>query len=61
MEGYRVSPAELEEERRNCFVGITRTKKQLVLTRADQYQGYTKAPSRFIAEMGLSDQQDGSA
>jgi len=57
---YNALPLELEEERRNCFVAITRTKKQLVLTRADQYQGYRKAPSRFIAEMGLND-QDGSA
>jgi DNA helicase-2/ATP-dependent DNA helicase PcrA len=30
-------PAELEEERRNCFVAITRTKKTLVLSRAGQY------------------------
>lgn len=51
--------SELEEERRNCFVGITRTKKQLVLTWAERYQGYRKAPSRFLAEMGLSD--EGSA
>jgi DNA helicase-2/ATP-dependent DNA helicase PcrA len=58
---YDASPSELEEERRNCFVAITRTKKQLVLTRADQYRGYQKAPSRFIAEMGLTDPQDGSA
>jgi DNA helicase-2/ATP-dependent DNA helicase PcrA len=47
-------PSELEEERRNCFVGITRTKKQLTLTRAEQYRGYRKAPSRFLAEMNLS-------
>lgn len=58
---YDASPSELEEERRNCFVAITRTKKQLVLSRADQYQGYQKAPSRFIAEMGLNDQQDAFA
>lgn len=47
------APSELEEERRNCFVGITRTKKQLTLTRAEQYQGYRKAPSRFLGEMGI--------
>lgn len=55
---YDAPPAELEEERRNCFVGITRTKKQLVLTRAEQYQGYRKPSSRFLAEMGLNEQQE---
>jgi DNA helicase-2/ATP-dependent DNA helicase PcrA len=47
-------PSELEEERRNCFVGITRTKKLLTLTQAEQYRGYRKAPSRFLAEMNLT-------
>jgi DNA helicase-2/ATP-dependent DNA helicase PcrA len=46
-------PAELEEERRNCFVAITRTKETLVLSRAERYRGWSKLPSRFIAEMGL--------
>lgn len=54
---YDASPAELEEERRNCFVGITRTKKRLVLTRAEQYQGYRKKPSRFLEEMGFGGRQ----
>ena len=44
---------ELEEERRNCFVGITRTRMTLTLTRAESYRGWKKEPSRFIAEMGL--------
>jgi len=43
-------PAELEEERRNCFVAITRTKKQLVLSYAKQYRGWRRQPSRFLAE-----------
>jgi DNA helicase-2/ATP-dependent DNA helicase PcrA len=47
-------PAELEEERRNCFVAITRTRQTLVLTRALNYRGWSKQPSRFIGEMGLS-------
>lgn len=47
-------PAELEEERRNCFVAITRTKKQLVLSHAKQYRGWQRQPSRFLAEMNLS-------
>lgn len=58
---HSAPPSELEEERRNCFVGITRTKKQLVLTRAEQYQGYRKAPSRFLEEMGLDDNGGQSA
>jgi DNA helicase-2/ATP-dependent DNA helicase PcrA len=46
-------PAELEEERRNCFVAITRTRLTLVLCRAGEYRGWKKEPSRFLAEMGL--------
>ena len=49
----KARPAELEEERRNCFVAITRTKETLVLSRATQYRGWSKEPSRFIAEMDL--------
>ena len=44
---------EMEEERRNCFVAITRTKECLVLSRGKSYRGWTKAPSRFLVEMGL--------
>jgi DNA helicase-2/ATP-dependent DNA helicase PcrA len=44
---------EMEEERRNCFVAITRTKECLMLSRADNYRGWRKEPSRFLAEMGL--------
>lgn len=45
--------AEMQEERRNCFVAITRTKQCLTLTRARHYYGYQKEPSRFLAEMGF--------
>jgi DNA helicase II / ATP-dependent DNA helicase PcrA len=45
--------AELEEERRNCFVAITRTEERLILTYAGRYRGWSKAPSRFLGEMGL--------
>jgi len=48
-------PADLEEERRNCFVAITRTKRSLILSRAKTYQGRVREPSRFIKEMGLTD------
>src|SRR5439155_18767506 len=45
---------EMEEERRNCFVAITRTKECLVLSRAESYRGWRKEPSRFLVEMGLA-------
>lgn len=45
--------AALEEERRGCFVAVTRTKKRLILSRARQYRGWPKQPSRFLKEMGI--------
>lgn len=46
---------ELEEERRLCYVGITRAKQLLCLTSANQRTIYGKArfltPSRFISEI----------
>ncbi len=47
------SSPEMEEERRNCFVAITRTKKTLCLSYAAMYSGWPKAPSRFLREMEL--------
>ena len=44
---------EIEEERRNCFVAITRAQASLTLTCADRYFGWQKQPSRFLCEMGL--------
>lgn len=48
-------PSEIEEERRICYVGITRAKEKLYLTSASSrflfgQQSYMK-PSRFISEM----------
>jgi DNA helicase-2/ATP-dependent DNA helicase PcrA len=43
----------MREERRNCFVAITRTQISLTLTYARWYGGYQKEPSRFLVEMGL--------
>jgi DNA helicase II / ATP-dependent DNA helicase PcrA len=48
---------EMEEERRNCFVAITRTREQLTLSTAKQYRGWTKQPSRFLKEMRLINNQ----
>lgn len=45
--------AALEEERRGCFVAITRTKRLLILSKAKTYRGRPKQPSRFLTEMGL--------
>ena len=44
---------EMEEERRNCFVAITRAKECLILSLAQQYRGWDKKPSRFLTEMGF--------
>jgi len=44
---------EMEEERRNCSVAITRTKECLILSRGQSYRGWPKMPSRFLVEMGL--------
>lgn len=54
------SQQELEEERRLCYVGITRAKKRLYLTRATSRQSfgrsnwYTGRPSRFLRDLPLS-------
>ncbi|ARS71071.1 ATP-dependent helicase [Sinorhizobium meliloti] len=45
--------AEMEEERRNCFVAITRAREWLCLSYADSYRGWAKQPSRFLREMGF--------
>ena len=50
----RDGAAAIEEERRNCFVAITRAQETLTLTYADEYSGYAKQPSRFLAEMGAT-------
>lgn len=46
---------ELQEERRNCFVAITRAQSTLTMTHASEYFGWSKRPSRFLVEMGLLD------
>lgn len=43
----------MQEERRNCFVAITRTVERLTITHAQSYFGWPKAPSRFLDEMGV--------
>ena len=45
---------EIEEERRNCFVAITRVEETLNISWARTYNGYRKKPSRFLEEMGFT-------
>lgn len=46
---------EMQEERRNCFVAITRAQESLTLTYAYELFGWPKEPSRFLNEMKLVD------
>lgn len=48
---------DLEEERRTCFVAITRVQETLTLTRAREYDGWSRGPSQFLVEMGIREQQ----
>lgn len=45
--------AQMQEERRICFVAITRSGQRLTLTCARHMFGQRKIPSRFLTEMGL--------
>jgi DNA helicase-2/ATP-dependent DNA helicase PcrA len=48
-------PAQLEEERRLCYVGMTRAKRRLTLSHAESRRlhgsDYAPAPSRFLREL----------
>ena len=44
---------EMQEERRNCFVAITRVQESLTLTFSEEVFGWHKRPSRFLEEMEL--------
>ena len=44
---------EMQEERRNCFVAITRVQEKLTLTYSHEVSGRSKEPSRFLREMQL--------
>lgn len=53
---YEAGPSELEEERRLCYVGMTRAREELHLSYASSrlqfgQRGYN-APSRFLSDMG---------
>ncbi|MDW7670357.1 MAG: ATP-dependent helicase [Bacillota bacterium] len=51
------SSFEMQEERRNCFVAITRAQESLTLTYSEQVFGWYKKPSRFLSEMGIETKQ----
>lgn len=44
---------EMQEERRNCFVAITRAQISLTMTFSHKVFGWSKDPSRFLKEMGI--------
>jgi len=46
-------PQSLEEERRSCYVAITRTQKTLTMTYSSSYDSWQKQPSRFLKEMEI--------
>ena len=50
---YKSKDENIEEERRLCYVAVTRAKEQLVCTYAEQYHNRDVIPSRFIEEMKL--------
>ncbi len=58
----RENESELEEERRLCYVGITRAQRQLVLTSAARRRNFgeyqSTEPSRFLDEIPLDLIQD---
>jgi DNA helicase-2/ATP-dependent DNA helicase PcrA len=51
----RVDDEDIEEERRLCYVGMTRAMKRLILTHAERRRIYgdfqSNAPSRFVEEI----------
>jgi superfamily I DNA/RNA helicase len=52
--GRDPSKREIEEARRLLYVGMTRTKDRLVLTRVEARGGKPTGGHRFLAEMGLT-------
>jgi len=53
------SEADVEEARRLLYVGMTRTKDRLVLTRAQQRGDAITGGHRFLDEMGLAPKRPG--
>ena len=57
--------AEIEEERRLCYVAVTRAKERLILSHTRQRMLYGRTtpnrPSRFLIETGLMEEPQGSS
>jgi DNA helicase-2/ATP-dependent DNA helicase PcrA len=51
---HGATPAEIEEARRLLYVGMTRTKDRLVMTRVETRAGKPTRGHRFLDEMGLT-------
>jgi len=47
----KLVPESVEEERRLCYVGMTRAKERLYLSTMDMYQGKDVEPSMFLEEV----------
>ena len=58
--GMETPPEEVEEARRLLYVGMTRTKERLVLSRAAVRNGNSTGGHRFLDEMGLKPQSPSS-
>jgi len=54
MPGDRPSKPEIEEARRLLYVGMTRAKERLVMTRATIRGGKPTGATQFLDEMGLT-------
>jgi DNA helicase II / ATP-dependent DNA helicase PcrA len=48
---------EIQEARRLLYVGMTRARDRLVLTRSDRRAGVPSGGSLFLAEAGLADHE----
>jgi DNA helicase-2/ATP-dependent DNA helicase PcrA len=63
IQAGNASPEELEEERRLCYVAMTRAEKRLFLTHAASRRlfgrSYSNLPSRFILEARLFGREEG--
>jgi superfamily I DNA/RNA helicase len=59
--GAETTPAEVEEARRLLYVGMTRAKDRLVLSRAAIRRGNPTGGHRFLDEMGLVPRQPAQA
>ena len=51
--GFQPAVGEVEEARRLVYVGMTRARERLILTRATRRLGRDTGPSTFLEEMGL--------